>query len=210
MGIRTGRPPKNRTGERVGRLVAVRYEVRGAYGGWVCQCDCGNEAWVHTTSFQKKDAHSCGCFANERRKVINKTHGMSYTKTYASWDTMKGRCYYPGDISYPRYGGKGIAVCERWHNFDNFLADMGLRPDGCTLDRLDNSKDYSKENCRWSTYKVQANNRTNNRRVTVHGETLTVSGWAEKTGLRADTISKRLAAGWDETEAILTPVSRKA
>ena len=121
---------------------------------------------------------------------------------------MMARCYNEGHMHFPSYGGRGIAVCDRWHDFDCFVADMGDRPEGCSLDRINNDMGYSPENCQWSTAKEQANNRRNNTLLEVNGVEKTVSQWAEDLGTSASTIAGRINMGWSVEDAVTVPVSR--
>jgi hypothetical protein len=110
---------------------------------------------------------------------------------------MMARCNNPNNSSYPAYGGRGIKVCKRWHgHFKNFLADMGERPDGLSLDRRDSLLGYSPNNCRWATKLEQANNKRNNRLVSHNGETLTIAQWARKLGLKRTLLATRINKGW--------------
>lgn len=128
-----------------------------------CQCSlCGGETVVIKKMIGK--TLPCGCYAREASSKRNTRHGHSGTHkqkspTYVSWQSMKARCHNPRATSYERYGAKGITVCKRWQRFENFLADMGERPEGMTLDRKNNSRGYSKANCRWATSKQQHENR---------------------------------------------------
>lgn len=126
-----------------------------------CICDCGNSVVVEKYSLMKGFTTSCGCYKNKIIKEgAHTTHGMTGTKTYNSWYAAKQRCYNVNHMHYKNYGGRGITVCDKWvNNFSAFFEDMGERPEGCTLDRIDNSKSYQPDNCKWSTYKEQANNR---------------------------------------------------
>lgn len=131
-----------------------------------------------------------------------KHHGHG-TLTYARWKSMMARCYQTTHIGYKRYGGLEITVCERWHDFALFLADMGQCPGPkMTLDRKKNEFGYTPGNCRWATRVEQARNKTNNRLLSHSGETLCVSAWAERTGLAAETILKRLLRGWSVDRAL--------
>jgi hypothetical protein len=139
------------------------------------------------------------------------THAMSRTSTYAVWRSMLSRCTNPNAKDYPRYGGRGITVCDRWRVFENFLADMGPRPDGLTLERENGARGYEPGNCKWATPTAQARNRSSNVLVTHGGHTATVAEWAERTGLERKTLEYRLRAGWPAERALSTPstINRK-
>jgi hypothetical protein len=139
-----------------------------------------------------------------------KTHGEGHNETpeYRAWTHMKSRCYNPRTKDYPKYGGAGVQVCEPWRNsYENFLADMGRRPSSKhSVDRYPNPcGDYSQTNCRWATPAEQANNRRGTIRLTVGGETLTVSEWAVKMGMPRETLKARLYRMSPE-EAISRPL----
>tara|TARA_R110000868_G_C10670154_1_gene746562 strand:- start:79 stop:660 length:582 start_codon:yes stop_codon:yes gene_type:complete len=123
-------------------------------------------------------------------------HGESYTPVYRVWLQMRARCNNPGAEHYNRYGGRGIKVCTRWDDFMAFKEDMGKRPKGFTIERIDNSKGYGPDNCKWASRKEQSNNRDCNVRITYKGMTKTAMQWAEETGLHYNTINGRLALGW--------------
>ena len=114
-----------------------------------------------------------------KRKGRQPTHGMRYTTIYRVWSHMKGRCNNPNDSHYKWYGGKGISVCDRWKTFPEFYEDMGDVPKGMTLDRIDNNKGYSPDNCKWSTRLEQARNKSNSLVYTVKGKTMRLKEWAE-------------------------------
>lgn len=126
-----------------------------------------------------------------------KTHGMSETKLYRAWASMLSRCYNSKTINYKYYGGRGIKVCEEWHKFENFYKDMGDRPDGCTLDRIENSGNYCKENCRWAKIITQRRNRSNNIYITYKGKTQIINDWAKEYNIYPAVIKYRLTKGYE-------------
>jgi hypothetical protein len=120
---------------------------------------------------------------------------------------MVRRCYDANSASYDRYGANGIGVCDRWReSFENFLADMGERPDGATIDRIDNARGYEPGNCRWATTAEQARNRTDNHTLTFNGRTMVMTDWAAEIGISVFTLSDRLRRGWSVDRALTTPV----
>lgn len=144
----------------------------------------------------------------------HKKHGLTTTIEYRHWGRMKERCYSVNHRSYPRYGGRGIKVCDRWlgpNGFSNFLADMGPKPSPeHTVDRIDSDKDYSPENCRWATVDEQNNNRGDyNVRLEVRGETRTVSEWAHHLGIAPTVLRQRLLRGWSAEEVVAVPLVKK-
>lgn len=152
----------DRTGQRFGRLLVTAMSERRTPQGWaicVCLCDCGATKEVSAHNLVNGHVRSCCCLVRETRGDNNRTHGKSKTRTYQSWARMKARCYNPNHDKYEYWGGRGITVCERWLNsFENFLADIGEKPIGLTLERTDNSGNYEPGNCRWATMKEQRAN----------------------------------------------------
>ena len=157
------------TGQRFGRLtVTSRTEnyimpSGGQKAQWVCKCDCGNTKVVTTTHLKSGHTSSCGCLqleTLENGRHANRTHGMKGSPEYRSWQAMKQRCLNQNNVKFRLYGERGITICEQWlDSFETFFADMGTRPDGTTLDRIDGSKGYYPGNCRWATYSEQNRNR---------------------------------------------------
>ena len=134
-------------------------------------------------------------------------HGLSKTPEYNAWVNMKARCLNPNHKAYSDYGGRGISVCDRWLNLENFLADMGSRPTAKhSLDRIDNNGDYSAENCKWSTKAEQSNNQRTNRLITIGCVTLNIAQWTKEMGFGQNVIKDRLKLGWSEFDAVMTPV----
>lgn len=148
--------PLDIAGQRFGRLVAQRlHDVRNGKRRWSCRCDCGRDVIATQTNLRFAHTTSCGCLASERRTK----HGRSRSATYRSWQMMWQRVKGNGSVAdFERYTLRGITVCDRWASFENFFADMGERPDGTSLDRIDNDRGYEPDNCRWATRKEQSNN----------------------------------------------------
>lgn len=139
-------------------------------------------------------------------------HGLSYTSEYRAWQMMRLRCNEPKNAAYPSYGGRGIKVSDRWMvSVEAFVSDMGLKPSpGHELDRKNNDGDYTPENCRWVTRKVNDRNRRSNRRFEYAGETLTLAEWAERFDIRSNTLKERLNLDWTIEESLTIPVRLKA
>lgn len=135
-----------------------------------------------------------------------RTDARPMTPTYQCWCNMKQRCYSHKHKSYADYGGRGIAVCKRWHNFVNFLADMGIKPVGMSLGRKNNDRGYGPSNCEWQTDEQQRANTRQSHVIEFDGEKLPLFVWAERLGLSQDTLHKRLNRyGWSVRRALTTP-----
>ena len=151
-------------GERFGRLVIleeINEEISGAnkFRKFACECDCGGRKEVRLNSLRIGATKSCGCLNAEESTKRGATHGRSKTKIYDIWAAMLQRCFYKNSKSYKNYGGRGIKVCKNWLKFENFYNDMGDRPEGRSLDRIDNNGNYEYKNCRWATKKEQDDNK---------------------------------------------------
>lgn len=196
------------TGKTFGRLTAIRCAGRNKHKQilWLCRCVCGNERVVVAGSLANGDTQSCGCWHKEITRRRSLTHGHKSdrkpTATYKSWEAMKRRCQNPKSTDYARYGGRGIRVCDRWQHFEHFLADMGEKPRGLTIERKDNHGHYEPGNCKWATSKEQGANRRSNHVLTLAGLTLTMTEWGRKLGLRPSRIYRRLMAGWSSKDAL--------
>lgn len=190
-------PRKDLVGNRYGRLIVLEFSHKDKWGNlkWNCLCDCGKEKVCDGWKISSGHTSSCGCIAKESFKKIHHdftTHGMSKSREYKSWRAMLGRCYYEKDIAYARYGGKGITVYEPWKtSFEAFFADLGARPEGASLDRIDPNKNYTPDNCKWSSSIVQARNQSHRYNFTYNELTMTLGQWLafiETNGIRSEPI----------------------
>jgi len=160
---------------------------------WLCYCSCGNEKTIRGKSLKLGETISCGCYANESRANRQRTHGMSKSRAYFCYRNMINRCYWKKLKYFNDYGGRGITVCKRWMNFENFFKDMGDPPKGMTLDRINNNGPYSPKNCRWATMFDQARNKRNNVFYKIGPFKFIVSEWVRLLGYKhAVTAEKRL------------------
>ena len=197
----------NMTGMRFGRVVAQAAVAERTKGGgimWQCVCDCGRSKVIDGAHLRKGVTRSCGCLNREMIASVGMriTHGLSKSRTYTSWLAMKNRCTRRSHIAYKNYGGRGITVCEEWlHSFETFLCEMGERPEGKTLDRVDSNAGYNKNNCRWATTTEQNENKNNNRGVVIDGFRMTLYEACAKYGVRYSTAHQRLSRGWTDPEA---------
>lgn len=201
------------SGRRFGRWTVVRVSQESPPRRikWDCRCDCGGERSVFGASLRDGRSKSCGCLQREVARAAGdrtRTHGMTNTSTYHIWCGMIARCHNERAKDFYRYGAVGITVCDRWRDFENFLADMGPRPPGLTLDRCDNSKGYSQDNCRWATYGEQVRNSSAARFVTINGKTQCIKDWCDEFGLSEGTYSGRRRRGWSDERALTTPADQ--
>jgi hypothetical protein len=180
-------------GQRFGRLLvlAPTENSKTGFTRWVCRCDCGNEISTYTNGLRSGHAKSCGCINKEQQRDRHLTHGMSATKLYKAWVGMIGRCENKSNSAYKNYGGRGIKVCDRWKNFENFAIDVGDRPISMTLDREDNNGNYEPSNWRWATWNTQSTNKRNTVFLTFEGETLPLADWARRMNTTGGVLKKR-------------------
>jgi hypothetical protein len=204
------------TGQQFGRLRVVEFlrinQHRKAV--WRCLCSCGNTTEVTRGCLRDGYTKSCGCVQQELLLQRNTKHGFGKRggrhPLYPLWLDMRNRCNNPKDRCYKNYGGRGIKVCERWDKFENFLADMGDRPPGMKLERINNNGNYEPTNCKWATQKVQMNNTRRNVWIYHEGETKTLSQWAQILSINYGTIWSRLYQyDWSIERAFNTPVKKR-
>lgn len=187
----------NLTGKRFGYLT-VLHEIPSSSKGnvmWLCKCDCGNETTATSNKLSCGGKLSCGCLRIERRKAALTKHGSKHTALYRVWRNMKTRCYCPNNKCYKYYGERGITVCEEWRNdfssFKKWAENNGYRSD-LTIDRIDNNKGYSPENCRWVDMKEQNNNKIGIRKYEIDGKFYSLQEVCEKYNISRGRLYYRL------------------
>lgn len=189
-------------GEVFGRLTILsEAPPKSGQKIYICRCECGNVGNYYAGNLRSGRCQSCGCLRQDSASKTHRKHGRAGSEIYSIWSSMISRCR-----AHPRYAGRGIKVCDRWQKFENFLADMGERPDGKSIDRWpDNNGDYSPENCRWATDQEQNLNKGNTRLITAFGETAPLVVMAAKHGIPFRRLWKRINAGWSPEDAISKP-----
>lgn len=203
---------KDLTGMAFGKLKVDGYSHSVKYTKhskvfWDCTCECGNRTKVSTSHLTSGHTKSCGCSNVEAIRQVNYKHGMSKTRFYEIWLNMVRRCTDENNAAYTNYGGRGITICQEWLSFDAFYDDMFSSYTGeTTLDRINNNKGYSPDNCKWSTRQEQNNNRRSNRYIEMNGETHTLAEWCKIYNQNYKTVHARLQKGWDFDKAIITPI----
>ncbi len=201
----------NEVGNTYGRLTVLEQGPSVKYSNkpvvmWVCKCVCGSIRVTSGGSLRYGSTRSCGCLSADTAVRVHTKHGHSRrsnsSKTYRTWESMLSRCTCKTDPRYTTYGGIGIDVCDKWRKFENFLEDMGEKPEGLTLDRVDNNLGYSKENCRWATQIEQSNNTRRNIFYIYNGITRTLKAWCRELNLNYHTVRARLQKGMPFEDAI--------
>ena len=208
---------KSLIGQRFGRLVVIAEDpIRGASRSmkWICRCDCGTVKSIGAQALRNGATVSCGCYnreINSNRVIHGHEKNGRKSPTYTSWEKMLSRCYREKDPGYSNYGGRGISVCEEWHTFANFLKDMGERPKGTSIDRINPDGNYEPGNCRWITQKEQTNNTRRNVYFIYDGKRLTISQLADIAGIEYNAMYGRLAVyKWPLERAMNTPKMHEA
>lgn len=198
--------PLDLTDQRYGRLLVCRKAANvGKSTAWTCRCDCGSEVVVVTNNLRRGTAKSCGCLRRDRCVARSTKHGKAGSSLYMIWAEMVARCSRPTHKRWGDYGGRGIGVCDTWkRSFEAFSIDMGLRPPGHSIERIDNTRGYEPGNCAWVTRVAQANNKRNNRLITHDGRTQTLAMWARETGIPYHTLKSRL-----QSMSVATALTRR-
>lgn len=187
------------TGQRFGRLTVLQREgtdQKSQQKLWLCKCDCGNTVLRVGNTLKRGNLSNCGCLIKDikRGNAYSLTHGKSKSGEYKSWSSMIQRCTNPKHASYKNYGARGVSVCEEWlGSFEQFFADMGSRPEGHSIERIDSDKNYEPGNCKWSSRIEQQNNKRNNRLITVSGKEMTVAQFSKISGINPRTLYNRIA-----------------
>lgn len=207
---------KDLTGQRFHQLITVGQAEEGTRNGyilWTCRCDCGNIVKVQSGHLRSGNTKSCGCRRVEASRVngLKKKHGLTGSPEYKAWQSMRERCLKRTHHQYHNYGGRGIAVCERWKNsFLHFYQDMGKRPGPeYSLDRRENEGNYEPDNCRWVTQDVQSNNKRTNVRHVVEGFAKTIGELAREIDVPYATLAARLRYGMTIEEAVEKKASKQ-
>ena len=200
-------------GDKFGKLTVI--ENAGSVDGsivWKCLCDCGKEHNVTTRALNSGQIKSCGCLKHEVG-IPKRKYNKRDRKLYFRWSNIRGRCYNPNDPAYKNYGGRGIKMCTEWENdffaFRDWAIENGY-DESLSIDRIDNDKGYSPENCRWVNAKKQSNNRRSNRVIEINGIKKSMSEWCDEYNINYSTVQNRIYRyGWNDVDAIITPIRRK-
>lgn len=216
MGIYVRHRRTNLIGQKFNRLTVIG-EARTSRGeaAWECKCECGNTTVSVGHALKNGRTSSCGCYMIEvarKHGYANRKHGCKGTRVYKSHDSMKQRCLNPDHKSYPKYGGRGITICERWLKFEAFLEDMGHPPEKHSLDRIEVDGNYEPSNCRWADAYTQQRNKRDNHLLTAFGETKCAIAWLEDPRCRCNRASlyKRIQNKWNDIDAITTPMKKQS
>jgi hypothetical protein len=205
--------PIDRVGQVFGRLTVLRMatQTKDNKSRWEVECSCGVRKIVRASVLANGSCTSCGCYQIEYTRARSITHGMTSSREYNSWHAMKLRCTNPHDHNYPQYGGRGITVSSRWiDSFETFFSDLGPRPVGTTIDRIDPDGNYEPGNVRWASIETQNRNKRSNQHLTdSNGVTKLAADWARDLGISQTTINNRIARGWSEADAVSTPAKVK-
>lgn len=181
---------KDISGWRFGKLVAMYPTEKRSRGGvvWICHCDCGNEVEVDAGQLPTRSSCSHACSRTKHGEGGSADGSRKPSRTYNKWRSMHNRCKNPKEVGWNNYGGRGIKVCARWENYENFLSDMGHAPKGKEIDRKDCDGDYEPGNCHWVTHRENCRNKRNTRNVAYGGVVMCLKAWADFFGVTKSTL----------------------
>lgn len=203
--------PKDIAGQKFNKLTAIKFTGESTTSGriWECVCDCGNIALVPIGKLTSSHTKSCGCQKIESTIKRSTKHGFAQrgilNKTWMIWTDMRKRCFNKNNNRFNHYGGRGITICERWNDFNNFIEDMGECPDGYSIERVDVNGNYAPENCKWIPMIEQSRNTTRVIYITINGETKILADWARHFSIDYRKVQYRIKKGWDVLSAFTTP-----
>lgn len=173
---------------------------------WRVRCHCGEPIIARATDVRRGFFGKCRICSSKIRSDVQKKHGLRKSPTYSTWSSMKNRATCPSGKDWAKYGAVGIGMDERWNDFQSFIADMGMKPAGMSLDRIDNTKGYSKENCRWATKQTQQRNKRTSKIWHIKGKTyLTLKEAAEDNNVRPTTVHRWVIGMFDKRRGKTTP-----
>lgn len=200
------------TGQKFGRLTILSRAENDRYGNacWLCACDCGQTIVARGAHLRSGNTRSCGCLDKEADNKRNYRHGLWASRIYRIYYHMRDRCYNRKSVSYPYYGGRGIAISPEWDTFEKFYVwaiENGYNY-GMTIDRINVFGNYEPGNCRWIPLEAQAENTTRSHTITIGSISKTINEWAEETGLSRSTILSRLQRGWSPEDAVMKSKGR--
>jgi hypothetical protein len=205
----------NLTGRKFSRLTVLSLNVERSTKKrkfWNCVCECGNIKSIESENLKTGKTRSCGCLQKEMKSKPRphlKIYSYEEYPLRHIWKLMMRRCYNSTDPTHRYYGARGIKVCERWHDYWQFKEDMWPRPEGLTLERIDNDGDYAPINCKWATVCEQTNNRRTSKKITMNGESKTIPDWCRVYNVtNVSAVRQRLDRGWDLYEALIKPIKK--
>lgn len=196
------------SGKQFGRWTVIEKISNTKPVKWACRCECGTTKEVYAQALTRGTSRSCGCYRKEFLSDLKTVHTKKPTKLYNVWNTMRRRCDNKNVKSFSDYGGRGIKVCAEWNEsfetFRDWAFESGYK-EGLEIDRIDVDGNYSPDNCRWVSRQINANNKRNNHRITINGETKTLGEWCKEYGINRKTVQSRISYGWKEDESLFIP-----